>query len=102
MTFARGRAGFTLVELMVSMAVMALSFSVVAIALARDSDVGRPESYWEAELRAARSSAIEQARPIVVWPDSAHRVPPVLLLPDGRVVGDPGAAAVQSLPEIRR
>jgi hypothetical protein len=84
------------------MAVMAISFSVVAIALTREAEFGQHESSWEAQLRAARSSAIEQAQPIVVWPDSAHRVPPVLLLPDGRVVGDPGAAAALSLPDLRR
>lgn len=83
----RGRAGFTLVETLVSLAVLAVSLGVVTGTLVRAGQDTAVRDDWSARLEAGRSDAIETGRPVTVWPDSAHENPPVRFLPDGRVVG---------------
>jgi prepilin-type N-terminal cleavage/methylation domain-containing protein len=80
----RGRAGFTLVELLVVMAILAACFAVVAAELLTAS-AADPRDPWETRLDSACARAIEAGVATVAWPDSAHVVAPVLFLPDGRV-----------------
>lgn len=81
------RAGFTLVELMVAMAVMGVALSVATGAIVAGLDANEAVDAWTELVRQRRSEAIAEGRPAVVWPDSAHVERPTLVLPDGRVVG---------------
>lgn len=82
-------AGFTLIELMVSMAIMGLVLGVATVALVPALDSAGAAASGQDRLRLSRWTAIEEGRPLVVWPDSAHRDSPTLLLPDGRILGAP-------------
>jgi prepilin-type N-terminal cleavage/methylation domain-containing protein len=81
----RGVGGFTLLELIVSMAVISIGFGVAATAITRTADSS--DDAWISELRARKSEATRTGRPMVAWHDSAQTIPPVLFLPDGRRVG---------------
>lgn len=81
------RCGFTLIEVLVSLAIMSILLGVVVGALFR-SAVEAPGGGWVANLVEARSAAVRTGSAVVVWPDSASVDPPVLFLPDGRSVGE--------------
>lgn len=86
-------AGFTLVELIVVVAVIAILFGVAGGAIASAFWVEVDPTGWPARLEAARARAVVEGRVVVAWPDSAHVDAPVLFLPDGRVVGLGGDAS---------
>lgn len=83
------RAGFTLLELAVTLALLTVVFSTAVLSLA--SLLGEADASTDrfVELVASgRSQAIESGVPVVVLvEDSAGLVDPLLLLPDGRAVG---------------
>jgi prepilin-type N-terminal cleavage/methylation domain-containing protein len=81
------RAGVTLVELIVAMAVLATGLAVATGALLSAVPRNASEDAWEVRLRRGQARALRTGERVVVWPDSAHREPPVLFLPDGRAVG---------------
>jgi prepilin-type N-terminal cleavage/methylation domain-containing protein len=79
--------GFTLVEMIVAIAVMALSGAVATVAF---RGLLRPHSEglgWEAQRRQSRRMAVQEGIVLLTYPDSAPDEP-VLFLPDGRVIGD--------------
>jgi prepilin-type N-terminal cleavage/methylation domain-containing protein len=82
------RAGFTLVEVMVSMLVSAVGLGVVTTALLTWAPGAPKDDPALQEWRASRAQALLRARAAVIWPDSGRAAGPVLFLPDGRVVGD--------------
>ena len=82
----RGRGGFSLVEVMVVIAVLSIALGLAAVAM----PIGLAEAREDealGRLRGRRAAAIDEGRLDIVWPDSAHAVEPVLVLPDGRTVG---------------
>jgi len=81
------RAGVTLVELIVAMAVVATGLAVATGALLSAVPRSASEDAWEARLRRAQMTAVRAGERMVVWPDSAQREPPVLFMPDGRAMG---------------
>lgn len=83
---AAGRSGFTLVEVLVLLAVLGISLLVVSLTLPAVFGRDDPER-WSERLLEGQRRAVETGRPVVVQPDSAHRRAPVLFLPDGRAVG---------------
>lgn len=83
---AKRVGGFTLVELIVAMAVMGVTLAVSSLAISRN--VGRAAGApLDSTHQRARRSSIEKVAPVVAWPDSANVYEPVLYLPDGRVIG---------------
>ncbi|HEX8243723.1 MAG TPA: prepilin-type N-terminal cleavage/methylation domain-containing protein [Longimicrobium sp.] len=76
------RAGFTLIEVVVALAIVALTASLAALAFRGEahtpSRAGR--------IEAARQQALEGRRPVPFSPDSGATE--LLALPDGRVLGD--------------
>jgi prepilin-type N-terminal cleavage/methylation domain-containing protein len=89
-------AGFTLVELIVALAVLATSLGIVSGALTSLAMEPEDPSAWPTRLKVARAHAINAGDAEVVWPDSAHVDPPALFLPDGRAVGATARAAAGS------
>jgi prepilin-type N-terminal cleavage/methylation domain-containing protein len=90
-------AGFTLIELIVVLAIVAVSLTVASLSLGSQRESGEAVTVWEARLIRSRAQAIEGGRPVVVMPDSGNASGPVLFLPDGRAVGadvDPLTGAV--------
>jgi prepilin-type N-terminal cleavage/methylation domain-containing protein len=81
----RGRNGSTLIELVVALAIVALTASLAAMAFRDPARVptraGRIES--------ARQEALAARRPVPFSPDSGGTQ--MLALPDGRVLGDSAA-----------
>jgi len=87
--------GFTLLELMVVMAVLGLITGVTALAFVSlrapgESDIAR-------ELRRARTQAIQTGRPVITGNNSGPRTAYVLFLTDGRAIG-PGADPLTGAP----
>ena len=80
------RGGFTLVEVIVAMAVLGVTLGVAGLAVTSWSVVTEDDE-WQSRLRHAESRAVREGRGVVVWPDSAHATPPALRLPDGRRIG---------------
>jgi prepilin-type N-terminal cleavage/methylation domain-containing protein len=87
----RGRGGFTLVEMMVAIAIMAVTASLAALAF---RDAAEPRVDRSAAVAAARERAIEGRRAVGFSPDSGRTE--LRALPDGRVLGD-SAAGVDPL-----
>jgi prepilin-type N-terminal cleavage/methylation domain-containing protein len=87
----RGNAGFTLVEMIVALAILAVTASIAAVAF---RDASAPVRDRAAAVAAARERAIEMRRPITFSPDSGRTE--LRALPDGRVLGD-SASAVDPL-----
>jgi len=84
----RGPAGgFTLVELIVAIAVLGLTAGVATVAFGNLMRRPPETSTWDARRREARRTAVETARPVILRPDSALGSP-VLFLPDGRALGE--------------
>jgi prepilin-type N-terminal cleavage/methylation domain-containing protein len=84
------RRGVTLIELVVALAIVALTASLAAAAFRDDT---RAPSRG-GRIEAARQRALEERRPVSFSPDSGRTE--MLALPDGRVLGD-GAAGVDPL-----
>lgn len=85
---ARSVRGFTLIEMMVALAIVALGAGLATVAFGVLLD--RPQdSSWSqvGRLRAAQRSAVFDARPVLAYPDSDQTDTTVLFLPDGRAVG---------------
>ena len=87
----RRDAGFTLVEMIVALAIIAVTASIAAVAF---RDAGEPVRDHAAAVAAARERAIETRRPVPFSPDSGRTQ--LRALPDGRVLGD-SASAVDPL-----
>jgi prepilin-type N-terminal cleavage/methylation domain-containing protein len=85
------RAGFTLIEVVVSLALLALILGVSAVGLASLREP--PTSAVSRQQAAARDSAIRAGTLVV----AAH----VLFLPDGRAIG-PGVDALTGAPRAQR
>ncbi|MFL5542613.1 MAG: Tfp pilus assembly protein FimT/FimU [Longimicrobiaceae bacterium] len=81
----RGRGGSTLIELVVALAIVALTASLAAVAF-RDEARVPPRAE---RIEAARQQALESRRPLAFSPDSGATE--MLALPDGRVLGDSAA-----------
>ena len=67
MTRAMNRDGFTLVELLIAMLVMALLAATVVMTAGGGQDVGADASRLASRIAAARETAITSARPVGVW-----------------------------------
>lgn len=80
------RRGFTLVEVIVAIAVLGVTLGVAGLAATGWSAVSEDDE-WRSRLLHAESLAAREGRVVVVWPDSAHSTPPALRLPDGRRLG---------------
>lgn len=76
-------AGFTLLELIVVMAVMAVGFAVATVAISR-APAGTTEG-WATQVARAKRLAALRGHPVVVA-DSTGRGS-IVLLPDGRAAG---------------
>lgn len=77
-------AGFTLVEVIVVLAIMGLALGISGLALA--SLKAPRESEWIRELRLARTEAIRTGRPVRTRSNHAL-LTTNLFLPDGRALG---------------
>jgi len=90
--------GFTLVELIVVMAVMGLIATVSVVALGSLRQPTEPP--WQLDLENARRVALRDG--VAVSATSAARLqPPILFLPDGRALGvgvDPWTGKIVYLP----
>lgn len=86
--------GYTLVEVIVVLAILGLMLGISGLALA--SLKPPPESEWIRVLRQARSQAIRTGRPIYTGGNHAPRTTH-LFLPDGRVIG-PGVDPLTGAP----
>lgn len=91
------RAGFTLIELIVALAIMSVSFAVVAIGISESLLADADPRDWTTQVAAARRQAVATGQ-LVVLDDSASTGHTVLFLPDGRAVG----ARVEPLTGLRR
>lgn len=77
-----GRGGSTLIELVVALAILALTASLAALAFRDPAHVpSRAE-----RIEAARQQALEGRHAVAFSPDSGATE--MLALPDGRVLGD--------------
>ncbi len=99
------RQGFTLVELMVALAILGLTLGVTGLALA--SLKAPRESAWIREMRRARTEAIRKGIPVHVRDPRSPLTAHALFLPDGRALGsgvDPltGAAVDSSARRWQR
>jgi prepilin-type N-terminal cleavage/methylation domain-containing protein len=81
------RTGFSLVELMVVMAIVSITAAVATLAVGSVGTEPSPRTEWARRLDEARSEAVERGRAIVVRSDSTGAYPSALFLPDGRAVG---------------
>ncbi len=82
--------GFTVVELMLTLAILGLTLAVSGLALA--SLKAPRESAWIGEMRRARAEAIRTGAAVRAslpppTSTSLHRPPRRLFLPDGRALG---------------
>jgi prepilin-type N-terminal cleavage/methylation domain-containing protein len=82
-----GARGFTLVELIVVLAITAGVSLVAGVSLSRVAAPDARPSGRAARLEAARVEAIRTARPVKVVLDSVAPTEVALVLPDGRMVG---------------
>ena len=92
----RGRAGFTLVEMVVALAVLGVMAGVAIVAFggAEEPDA---EALRAARVAAMRRQAVETRRPVPFTVEmEGGRVAEAHALPDGRGVGD-SAAGVDAL-----
>jgi prepilin-type N-terminal cleavage/methylation domain-containing protein len=102
---AVGRAGVTLVELLIVIVILGLLFGVSVLAFV--SARGERRSPWALALWQARAAAIRTGRPVRVNPrppaiGNPASGPPVLFLPDGRAIGlgaDPLTGAPLDAPQ---
>ncbi len=97
----RARGGFTLIELMVVLAILGVMAGVVGLAV-RPSEPD-PEAERAAQIADARRRALETRRPVmldVVQGDSTWRM---VALPDGSVRADSalGLDALTGRPRVR-
>lgn len=81
------RRGFTLIELIVAVAIVGIMAGVAGLAFSRAAPV-RSVNDTAAQVAAARSDALRLRRPVSVAVRIDGRVHRVTALPDGRVVGD--------------
>ena len=86
------RAGFTLVELLVSLAVLAIGLAIVTGSILRTAGPRADAGAREQQLREARARAVRSGVAVLVAADAADSAAtvepvPVLFLPDGRNVG---------------
>jgi len=84
-----GESGFTLAELIVTMAVMGVTLGVASVAILERNTGSAETARCGARASAEHAAAIDSAVALVRWPDSAHVRAPTLFLPDGRIVGEP-------------
>lgn len=82
------RAGFTLIELMVAMATIAVTLTIGSMALS--SALSKEDSGGDTRrvrLEAARRQAIDDGDHVVVSSGEDSAATSILFLPDGRAVG---------------
>jgi prepilin-type N-terminal cleavage/methylation domain-containing protein len=87
LTHSRTRRGFTLVELMVVLAILGVMAGVVGLA-ARSLDDTDPASQRAARIADARRRALETRRPVRLELSSGDTVRRMIALPDGSVRAD--------------
>jgi prepilin-type N-terminal cleavage/methylation domain-containing protein len=82
------RSGFTLIELAVTTAIFVLLLSIAAASLASLLAPPGEGNPFAAVVESERARAIESGeRSVVLLGDSAGRVEPLLVFPDGRALG---------------
>lgn len=87
----RGRAGFTLVEMVVAIAVLGILAGVAAVALHVSAEPDARERR-SAQIAAMRREAVETRRPVTFTVEvEGGGVAELRALPDGRVEGDSAA-----------
>jgi prepilin-type N-terminal cleavage/methylation domain-containing protein len=86
-TISSLRKGFTLVELMIVLALLAIIAAVSATAF-RLLDRSTSQNSNELEIARARHRAIESGRPVTITVRNSTGAHDVLALPDGGVVAD--------------
>jgi prepilin-type N-terminal cleavage/methylation domain-containing protein len=97
------RAGFTLVELMVVLAVLGIMAGVAGLA-ARSLDDTGPEVERAAAIAGARRRALETRRPVPLTVDTGGGAARLVALPDGSIHGDTalGLDVLTGRPRARR
>jgi prepilin-type N-terminal cleavage/methylation domain-containing protein len=86
----QARAGFTLVELVVVVAIVAITASIGGVAFLRVRDAREAPS-MAALMQAARREALRRGVAVAVVDSAPGRAPRrAMALPDGRVVADSG------------
>lgn len=86
MTSGRARPGMTLIELIVTLAMLGLLFGVVAVAFPRDEPATAPSVGSDAAR--ARTDAIRRGTPVLVHTLAGASSWTVIGHPDGRVLVD--------------
>lgn len=87
MTYAaRARAGVTLVELAVTVSLLALVATLAGVAITRPAPLREPSI--EAQVRSVRRDAIRTGRPVMLVVRSGAARHRISALPDGSVVAD--------------
>ena len=81
------RRGVTLLELLVTLCIIAIATAVVTVAISRGTQ-SAPIDSPEVEVQAARAAAVQSGRPVTVVVTRAGGARQVTALPDGRVVED--------------
>ena len=80
------RAGVTLLELLLVLAVLAISVAVVSLTLRVPTPASGPDSTW-VKVRDLRARAIQAGRPFTEIISGDSRAQAVTAFPDGRVIG---------------
>ena len=83
----QSRAGVTLFELLLVLAVLAISVTVVSLTLRVPTPASGPDSTW-VKLRELRARAIQSGRPFTEIIPGDARAQTVTAFPDGRVIAD--------------
>src|SRR5262249_2341848 len=105
----RGEAGFSLIELLVVLAIVGMSLAIAVPLLARHvtgASLSAATSQIRAALRGARSTAIAEDRPVVFrgdagggdWPDRRHFTLPMMAGGEPLRVATEGGAQISFYP----
>lgn len=94
------RRGVTLLELMVTLALLAILAGVVGLSVGR-AGPARTVDARTAQIAAARDSALRSGHAVTITLVDSGRVASVTALPDGRVLADPGLEIDPLTGELR-
>lgn len=84
---ALNRRGVTLLELLVTLCVIAIATAVVTVAVSRRTQLA-PVDSAEVAVQAARAAAVRSGRPVTIVVKRPGGARQVTVLPDGRVAED--------------